>query len=370
EAACAALQVPLAVERVLVERASGLGLEAAARGARRAAFARALGEGEVLALAHHRDDQAETFLLRALRASGPDGLAAMRPWLRFAGGWMWRPLLEQPRGLLEAWARERGLGWIEDPANADPAHDRTHLRRHVLPLLRERWPSADAAFARSAALCAEASDLLAHGDEAALRDLVGPGRGAAADTLPIAGLRELPPARRARVLRAWAASRSLPPLPASGIAAIERLFDARGDGAAGYRWAGAEVRAWRRQLHALPRAPRALPPGWSRDWDGRRPLPLPGGGELVLEGAPAFARPLRAHARRGGERLRLPGRDHSHALKHLLQDAGIPPWQRARLPLLSDPEGRLQAAGDALLSAELHDWLASRGARLRWRQLA
>src|SRR5690606_29045284 len=96
EAACAALQVPLAVERVLVERASGLGLEAAARGARRAAFARALGEGEVLALAHHRDDQAETFLLRALRASGPDGLAAMRPWLRFAGGWMWRPLLEQP----------------------------------------------------------------------------------------------------------------------------------------------------------------------------------------------------------------------------------------------------------------------------------
>ncbi|MEO5565388.1 MAG: ATP-binding protein, partial [Luteimonas sp.] len=71
QACCDTLGVPLQIVHVAVTRASGLGREAAARAARHAAFVAALGDGEVLTLAHHRDDQAETFLLRALRASGP-----------------------------------------------------------------------------------------------------------------------------------------------------------------------------------------------------------------------------------------------------------------------------------------------------------
>ncbi|GGK07176.1 tRNA lysidine(34) synthetase TilS [Luteimonas terricola] len=377
---CASLDVPLAVREVTVARDSGLGLEAAARAARRTAFAEVLGEGEVLALAHHQDDQAETFLLRALRASGPEGLAAMRPWRRFAAGWMWRPLLDQPRARIHAWARTNGLSWIDDPANADPAHDRTLLRQRVLPLLRARWPTADAAFARSAALCADAADLLAVRDTEVLDALRSHGVASdgpddaespvpSTDPLPIQSLRALAPAERARALRAWTANHSLPPLPASAFDAIDRLLDARGDGDAAYRWAGALIRAWRGELHAIPLAP-SMPADWTVEWDGRRPLALPGGGSLSLEGADAFDHPLRAHARRGGERMRLPGRDHSHALKHLLQDAGIPPWQRARMPLLSDADGRLLAAGDNLLAAPLHDWLETRDARLRWRDLA
>src|SRR5690606_24536585 len=139
--------------------------------ARHAAFADALADGGIIGLAHHQDDQAETFLLRALRGSGPEGLAAMRPWRRCGAGWMWRPLLDQPRARLEAWARARGLAWIEDPANADPAHDRTFLRATLMPLFRQRWPAAGSAFARSASLSADAADLLAAGDAAALRGL-------------------------------------------------------------------------------------------------------------------------------------------------------------------------------------------------------
>src|SRR5690606_22742440 len=101
-----------------------LGIEGAARNARHAAFAEALDDGEILALAHHRDDQAETFLLRALRGSGADGLAAMRPWRRFGPGWLWRPLLDTPRAALQACASERGLRWIEDPGNGDEAFHR------------------------------------------------------------------------------------------------------------------------------------------------------------------------------------------------------------------------------------------------------
>jgi tRNA(Ile)-lysidine synthase len=74
---------------------------------------------------------------------------------------------------------------------------------------------------------------------------------------------------------------------------------------------------------------------------------------------------LRAHARGGGERIRLPGRRHTHSLKHALQDAGIPPWRRERLPVLSDPDGEVLAAGDAIVSARLADWLDRQGLRLR-----
>ncbi|MEN1957747.1 tRNA lysidine(34) synthetase TilS [Luteimonas changyuni] len=382
-ATCSALGVRLTVRRVAVERDSGLGLEGAARASRHAAFADVLGKDEVLALAHHRDDQAETFLLRALRASGPDGLAAMRPWRRFAAGWMWRPLLAHPRTRLEAWARMQGMAWIEDPANADPAHARTLLRTTVLPLLRQRWPGADAAFARSALLCAEASDLLAEHDAAALGDLQGNAAQSAAEdalsdalgdsTLPIVPLQALPVAQRARLLRSWITRLDLPPLPASAVDAVSGMLDARGDGAAEYRWSDAIIRAWRGRLHALPlHAFTPLDGDWSQGWDGRvpLPLPLPGGGSFGLEGADGFDQPLRVHARRGGERIRLPGRGHSHALKHLLQDAGIPPWQRARIPLLSARDGHLLAAGDRIIDAGLHAWLQARDARLRWRDLA
>ena len=377
---CAELGVALDVHRVDVARDSGLGPEAAARAARHAAFAAGLGTGDILALAHHLDDQAETFLLRALRASGPDGLAAMRPWRRFAGGWMWRPLLGTPRAALRAWAERHGLAWIEDPANADPAHDRSVLRHQVLPLLRARWPGAAAALARSAALCGDAADLLAAEDAAVLDALLAAPAGAAAEdaadgapshtrSLSAAALRALPAPRRARVLRAWISGQGLPPLPGSAMATVERMLDARDDALTEYRWSGAALRRWRGQLHAMPLRP-PPPRDWLLHWDGRTPLPLPAGGRLLLEGAPAFERPLHVHARRGGERMQLPGRGHTHALKHLLQDAGVPPWKRAYIPLLSAPGGGLLAAGDRLLSARFHDWLEARGARLHWQDMA
>jgi tRNA(Ile)-lysidine synthase len=72
------------------------------------------------------------------------------------------------------------------------------------------------------------------------------------------------------------------------------------------------------------------------------------------------------HARRGGERITLPGRDHTHALKHVLQDLDVPPWLRARMPLLSDADGALLAAGDVAYSAAFERWLRDRGAQLVW----
>ncbi len=371
QASCAALDVPLTIARVTVPHDSALGLEAAARQARYRAFEAALGEGELLALAHHRDDQAETFLLRALRGSGVEGLRAMPAWRRIGSGWLWRPLLEYPQQDLHAWARTRDLRWVDDPSNASAEHDRTHLRRHVMPLLRQRWPHADAALARSAALAAEAAELLEAEDRAGLTAV------ATADPqeINLAALVSHPRARRARLLRAWVASLGLPALPAEGVARIETdLLTARADAEPAFAWAGARIRRWRQRLHAELEST-ALPAGFRTSWNGRFPLTLPTGDQLRLEPCNADSAPvdgtwppMQVHARQGGERIVLPGRDHSHALKHVLQDLGIAPWVRERLPLVSTADGALLAAGDLALSGEFQHRLAAAGLRLVWQR--
>jgi tRNA(Ile)-lysidine synthase len=360
ERECAALDVPLEVVRVKVDAAAGLGIEGAARAARHAAFAQALGEGEILALAHHRDDQAETFLLRALRGSGVDGLAAMRPWRAHARGWLWRPLLDIPRDQLAAHAHAHELHWIEDPSNADSGFNRNFLRNQVMPLLRERWPHAAANLARSARLSAQAVDLL-DAEDAAAQERAQRDDG----SLDITVLQALPGARRARVLRRWIDASGLPPLPANGTAQVEQqLLHARQDSEARFDWTGARVQRWRDALHA-GRIRTPLPADWSQAWDGRAPLALPGGDRLELVGTDAFDTPLRVHARQGGERLLLPGRTHHHSLRHVLQERNVPPWLRTRMPLLSEA-GELLAAGDSIVSARMAGWLHARGACLRW----
>ncbi|MGY1520884.1 tRNA lysidine(34) synthetase TilS [Luteimonas sp. A482] len=366
---CGDLEVALDVVRVEVARDGDSGLEAAARAARHAAFESTLRSDEVLVLGHHLDDQAETFLLRALRASGVDGLAAMRPWRRFGRGWMWRPLLDIPRARLLEHSRTHDLHWIEDPSNDSEAHDRNFLRRQVMPLLRTRWPHAGDAFAQAARLQRETSVLLEEPDAQALATL----RTADPRCLHAMPLAVLPAARQARVLRRWVDELGLPPLPARGVAQVARLLDDGQDPRGQFAWHGAVIRRWRDLLRAGPVPSAAIPAALA--WDGTAPLAWDNG-ELALEPGLApnetfdavgiAAPPFLVHLRSGGERITLPGRSHSHALKHVLQDLGVPPWARERLPLLSDRDGALLAAGDIAFSAPFDSWLRASGRHLRW----
>ena len=359
---CDGLGIELVVVRVTVARNAGHGLEAAARAARHAAYAATLADGDVLALGHHRDDQTETFLLRALRSSGTSGLGAMRRWRALGATRLWRPLLDTPRAELLAYAQRHGLTWIEDPSNADPVFDRNFLRQRVLPLLRERWPHADAAFARSAGLLADADALLDAGDVEALAQVTTDDPGC----VSVTALQRLPASRRARVLRRWIAGLHLTPLPGNGLQCIENdLLPARADAQARFVWQGAAVVRWRDVLHAG--AQRAgLPLDWRMQWNGSGDATLPDGGTLRLVGADALPWPCVLHARVGSQRITLPGRIHSHLLKHVLQATSVPPWQRANLPMLSTPAGELLAAGDLIYSARFDTWLREQGAWLDW----
>jgi tRNA(Ile)-lysidine synthase len=365
---CDSLAVPLVVARVEVRRDSPLGLEGAAREARFAAFAAALAPGEALVLAHHRDDQAETVLLRLLRASGAQGLAAMRETREFAAGTLLRPLLGVSRAGLHAHAARHALAWCEDPSNASPDADRNFLRLRVLPALRERWPQADGALAGSAERLREDARLLALATREKLQSLQGD-----ADWLPASGLRALDPGWRSRVLRQWIEIRGLPPLPGSAAAGIDQVLAASHDRAGSYRWQDARLRRWGDRLYAA-RIEADDAPAWSLPWNGRDPLALPDGGTLEFERdgnafEGAFG-PCTVATRRGGERLCLPGRTHSHALKDLLRETGLPPWERLRLPLLADAGGALLAVGDTLLSDRLQAWCLGHSTRLRWTRAA
>ena len=155
---CRRLGVPLTVRRVAVDAATGLGIEAAARNARYAAFSEvALG---CLVLAHHRGDQAETVLFNLLRGTGVNGAAGIPVERKLGGLSLLRPLLDVSRGEIEAYANAAGLTWVTDESNADTALTRNFLRHDALVGLSQRFPAAESSLAQAAANFAEAVELL------------------------------------------------------------------------------------------------------------------------------------------------------------------------------------------------------------------
>ncbi|MGH8401912.1 MAG: tRNA lysidine(34) synthetase TilS, partial [Gammaproteobacteria bacterium] len=155
EQTCATLLVQLVCRSVEISTTKGESLEAVARERRYDVYRDLVREGDMLLLAHHQDDQMETFLLQALRGAGLPGLAAMPAITDIGRGKLARPLLGFTRAELRGWAQAQKLVWLEDPSNADARFDRNYLRQHVIPQIRERWPSAAQTVSRSARHCGE-----------------------------------------------------------------------------------------------------------------------------------------------------------------------------------------------------------------------
>lgn len=326
---CDSLAVPLTVASVRID-AAGQGIEAAAREVRYQAFATHLSPGDRLWLAQHADDQVETFLLAALRGSGVRGLAGMPSQREWRGIRIERPWLSLARSVLMAEAQRRGLEWFEDPTNTDLAFDRNYLRHRVVPPLRERWPGLAGVFGQSAEWLQEADELLAELAAIDLDQAGGdPGR------LRLATLAALSTSRRRLLIRHALERLGIPAPPAARLVELERQLTVAGaDRLPVIRWPGGEARVWRHHLYLMaPLSP--VDPAWQAAWSGDSPLETPWGVYPwdLQPLAGAFTRPLRVGLRQGGERLRLAGRG-TRDLKRLLQESGIPPWQRDRLPLV------------------------------------
>ena len=334
---CAELGVPIRVTRVDAGAGPGESPEAAARQARYRAMAALLGAEEALCTAHHQRDQAETLLLQLMRGAGPAGLAAMPALAPLGRGWLARPLLDTHPAALRDYLARHAVQWTEDPANTDGRFDRNYIRHEILPRLESRWPGVQRTLARAAGHQADGAAL---GQCLAVMDLAT-ARGPLPGTLSADACRQLPAARARNLLRGWLAERGLPVPGAAHVGAIvQELVAARADASPLVTWPGAEVRRYRQMLFAstpMPKhdASRIIP------WTPGKPLALEHG-ELRVVSVEARGLsvercagvPAQVRFRQGGERFQPAGRRHGTALKKLLQDAGVPPWLRDRIPLI------------------------------------
>ncbi|PCI43064.1 MAG: tRNA lysidine(34) synthetase TilS [Moraxellaceae bacterium] len=331
------LNVPLRIERVNVEVNHSAGLEAAAREARYRVFKANLGENDVLFLAHHQDDQAETLLLRLMRGSGATGLSAMASSSQFETMRILRPLLGTSRVELEQQAEQRQLHWIEDPSNNDVRHDRNFIRRDIMPLLKSRWPTAAGNIARSAELLRIESQQL----EVLLQPLYDE---AVDDQLRINNhfLQSLPEVTQGQLIRYWLKRLDLPyPSQVNLRRIIDEVLGAPKDGQPLVRWGSVEVRRYDGWLYGM-KAQTVFDSQQALQWVFPETLHVEGLGCVTAEKTQAGG--LRMPAgdqeqvtlkfRQGGEKCRPFRKGKNRPLKKLMHEYQIPPWLRDRTPLV------------------------------------
>ena len=366
-----AAALEIACERVALGGVdlAGSGIEGAARAARYTVLGEHLRVGEILATAQHADDQAETVLLKLLRGSGPQGLGGIRVLRAFGAGQLWRPLLNLPRCTLRDYAHAHNLHWIDDPSNADTRLRRNFLRAEILPRLARHWPDASVAIAHSAAWSRAAADYIDGEARLELARL----QGADPATLHWREWLALPDALRDPVLRRWLRDRELDEPAHFHVLELQRQLAGKSERSQQIRWGNCEIRRYRDLIHAMRPLAQHADANWSVAWTGAC-LPLPRGGTLALldveAGLPSRScATLTVSYRRGGERIRPERSTHTRELRLLLQEAGIPPWERERIPLIS-ADAQLIAVGDLILSREGRELLEQARARIVWERTA
>ena len=327
-------------QRISGRPSKGESVEAWARQARyRALREMALARGaNVVLLAHHRRDQAETLLLQALRGAGVAGLAGMpRSATRDGIEWL-RPWLHQPRQALETYARRHRLKHIEDESNAEPRFARNRLRLKVWPALTGAFAQAETALAATADWAQQAAAALQELAQIDLECVAGP------NGLAVSPWSALSEARRSNVLRTWLKAQTG---RAASASLVVRLMDEL-PSARSARWplADGELRLHRGRLRCgvtLPEVPPCTPPCTPPCAPRETTLcvrragtfALPGwGGRLQVRRVAADGVPLAqlAHlelkAREGAERFQAGFARPPRSLKKQYQSTGVPAWER------------------------------------------
>ncbi len=344
---CEELNIPIEIKHLNLTIEKGESLEDVARKARYAALGESLQEDEIFLTAHHQNDQAETLLLQLFRGAGVQGLAAMPSIAKFSLGQHARPLLNCSRHGLEMYAKENKLGFIEDPSNQDSAFDRNFLRNEVIPELRERWPSIDKTISRSARLQAETKNLL---DEFAEQDLLSIQNSSAdSNKLTLSKLQSYSLARQKLVIRYWITVNAF---KAPSEKKLKHIFtdviNAGEDAQPIVEWEGVEVRRYQGELYIM-KPLQAHNTKQVIEWSNPQAILNI---ELLGYSLPALLAsqydeniPVTVRFRQGGEKFYHHKRDINISLKNFLNESGVPPWLRSRIPLIYSGETLIKVAG-------------------------
>ena len=328
----AGLPVELVVRRLEARPAKGESVEAWARRARYRALREMAIEGgaDLVLLGHHRRDQAETFLLQALRGGGIAALSAMPKVVRRDGVAWARPWLEQPREAIESYLRRHRLRWIDDDSNDDDRFARNRVRLRVWPALADAFADAEGSLAVAAERIRQGAEVI---DEIAALDLA-----TIADPsgLDLAAWRRLSDARQRQALLRWLRAELAQAPPASLVERLMREALATGPER---RWPApiGELRSYRGRLRCiatvtpLREEPASMVIDLSRPgrheiaaWRGAfRVARVEAGGIAV-----AAARQLELRARAAGDRFQAGPRRPARSLKLQFQANSIAPALR------------------------------------------
>jgi tRNA(Ile)-lysidine synthase len=317
--------------------AKGQSIEEWARSARYEHFKSLVKAKEVLLLAQHMDDQAETLLLQLMRGAGPRGLSAMPKQARFAKGIILRPLLELTRDQLQQYALSHDLSFIEDPSNQDIKFDRNFIRHEIMPIFKKRWPHAAQSIALSSLNCQEQEQVLDICLQEKLLKVQPKPQVLAIDKLQSFSLIE-----QNAILRQWLKHEAELDIGREVLNQIHEIIHAKDDAEPLLSLQQWEIRRYQNHVHLLHKLP-DVPEHYEVLWNGEQPLevptyPMPLTKDFLAKQGLAVDEinwnKVSVKLRCGGERCQPKDRSRSQTLKKCLQEYHILPWMRDRLPLI------------------------------------
>ena len=333
-----AAQLDVSFQAIKLDTKPGRGesVEAWARDERYYHLSQLCGDKECVVTGHHIDDLAETLLINLVRGSGVHGLAAMPVKREFGRGMLLRPLRVASRDSLVDYAEQQGLGWVDDPSNADMRFDRNFIRHKIMPLLKERWPKVTDNMARASAHCATAAEHLDQYAQAVLN-----GAGVQHNKVFVSGILRLDSQSRYLVLRRFIMSQGGQAPSMQHLRQIEiDVLGAKEDADPVFQLGhGAVLRRYRKMLYYFPHNPEFEPVAYDIKWQGSRPLDVPDWPELITRESLTELglnvddidwAEVSLRSRRGGEVCRPRGWGHAKPLKYCLQKFAVPPWERNR----------------------------------------
>lgn len=353
---CTRLQIPLLSERIDVPalaQGKKIGLEEAGRVARLAFLHRVAEEHDcsLIALGHHRGDQAETLLHHLGRGCGLHGLAAMRR----RRGALIRPLLNYGKADLLDYLAEIGAEFVTDESNAELDFTRNRIRHQLLPTFSSLNPRIETTLATLAESAAREDDYWQEEVARLKALLVKNADGELRLSLP--EVRALHPAPRYRLLHDLLTSMAQgqgKEVGARHIMALDALLTSAAPQGEIHLPGGVAVRRYE-QL-SLRTQPLSLPCAWSLLIVGTGLYSLPNGDQLQVEigvdlheGSPLLARfdaaltpfPLTLRSVQPGDRMHLPGLNGRKRLKELLMEERVPREARRSLCLLENGAGEI-----------------------------
>ncbi|WP_116632130.1 tRNA lysidine(34) synthetase TilS [Pasteurella langaaensis] len=350
EQICAQLNIPLITKKVHINKKNGI--EQGAREARYQGILETRLADEIVATAHHLQDQTETFFLALKRGSGVKGLGAMQTESELFAMPIFRPLLNYTKDELETFVRAENLTWVEDESNGDSRYDRNFLRNQVLPLLRQRWAHFDDMVTMAAQHCYNQQQLV----NELLNDEFKQNYDETDRTFNISKFEQYSVHKQYALLRMWLAELGLPmlgELPLSII--VQNVILAKSDANPQYQLQGKMIRRYQHKLYLTPQF--ADVSHFQAELKIGEPLLLPDGlGTLELlktsQNLTALwhyrdencAQEFRSHLPFTEEKIRVgfgysgkvkvKEQDLNREIKKVWQKLNVPTWQRNRIPLI------------------------------------